>query len=170
MKQIITLFAVLVVVACNSSTADKNANYNAEVAATDTAKFTTVQWLDTLKDAGTVKFGETANIRFNFKNTGNYPLFILSAVPGCGCTIADYPKQAIAPGKEATITAAFDSNKGSEGEFRKSLQVITNTKNANNQMLYFMGTIIKEGQADSTGTKGPAGKRPMPSAKALKFS
>ena len=46
--------------------------------------------------------------------------------PGCGCTVADYPKQAIAPGAESEVTAEFDS-KGKEGLQKKNITVFANT-------------------------------------------
>lgn len=134
------LFSIIIIACKNSS----GTSVDKTVAATDTTKYTTIQWIDSLKNVGTVQFGETVSIPFKFKNTGSYPLMILSAEPGCGCTVTDFPKQAIAPGEEGTITAAFDSNKGHEGEFRKNINVSTNTKGSTSRVLYFMGTIIKD--------------------------
>ena len=141
MKFLLTaLLFSIVIIGCKNITAT---SVDQKQAATDTAKFTTIQWIDSVKNVGNVQFGETVSIPFKFKNTGNYPLMILSAEPGCGCTVTDFPKQAIAPGEEGTITAAFDSNKGHEGEFRKNINVSTNTKGSTSQVLYFMGTILK---------------------------
>lgn len=141
MKFLLTaLLFSIVNIGCKNTTAT---SVDQKRAATDTAKFTTIQWIDSVKNVGNVQFGETVSIPFKFKNTGNYPLMILSAEPGCGCTVTDFPKQAIAPGEEGTITAAFDSNKGHEGEFRKNINVSTNTKGSTSQVLYFMGTILK---------------------------
>ena len=148
MKTIMTgLLLSMILLACKNSTGTAA---KALAVATDTANYTSIQWLDSLKNVGNVKFGETVSIPFKFKNTGGHPLFIISAEPGCGCTVTDFPKQAISPGDEGTITAAFDSNKGHEGEFRKNINVTTNTKGSTNQVLYFMGTIYKEGTTDST--------------------
>jgi hypothetical protein len=141
MKSLLTaLLFFIVFIACKNTPAT---SVDQKRAATDTAKYTTIQWIDSIKNVGNVQFGETVSIPFKFKNTGNYPLMILSAEPGCGCTVTDFPKKAIAPGEEGTITAAFDSNKGHEGEFRKNINVSTNTKGSTSQVLYFMGTILK---------------------------
>ncbi len=136
----------MVIMACKNSTGRA---VNTSAVATDTSNYTTIQWIDSLKNIGNIQFGETVSIPFKFKNAGDHPLFIISAEPGCGCTVTDFPKQAIAPGEEGTITAAFDSNKGHEGEFRKNINVSTNTKGSTSQVLYFMGTIYKEGKKDS---------------------
>jgi len=147
---LVLLFATSFLIACNNESSTSAATKGSAAAANDTASFTTIQWIDSVKDIGQVPFGRTAHIDFTFKNSGTYPLFIVSVVPGCGCTVADYPKEAIAPGGTGVITAAFDSNKGSEGDFRKNIMVTTNTKGQPNQVLYFSGTIIKGQGADST--------------------
>lgn len=145
MKSLLTaLLFSIIIIGCKNTTAT---SVDQTRAATDTAKYTTIQWIDSIENVGNVQFGETVNIPFKFKNTGNYPLMILSAEPGCGCTVTDFPKQAIAPGEEGTIIAAFDSNKGHEGEFRKNINVSTNTKSSTSHVLYFMGTILKESKA-----------------------
>lgn len=115
-----------------------------DTAAKDTAHYTTIQWIDLIKDIGNVKFGDMATIQFKFKNTGSLPLFVINVEPGCGCTVADYPKMPVAPGKEGIITAAFDLNKGHEGDFRKNINVTTNTIGSTSHVLFFRGVIEKE--------------------------
>lgn len=109
---------------------------------TDTANYTTIQWIDSVKDVGIVTKGRIAEIQFKFVNTGEKPLFIISAKPGCGCTVADYPKEAIVPGSEGVITANYDSNKGSMGDFRKSISITTNTKGTANHFIFFYGKVM----------------------------
>ena len=65
-----------------------------------------------------------------------------SVVPGCGCTVADYPKEPIAPGKEADITASFDS-KGREGQQHKEITVTANTKESSQHKLTFNVMVVK---------------------------
>ena len=107
----------------------------------DTTGYTTIAWIDSVKNIGTVEAGKKAEIKFTFKNTGTKPLFIVSAQPGCGCTVADYPKEAIAPGATGLITAAYDVHAGATGEFRKNIHVTTNTKGTTNHYIYFYGAI-----------------------------
>jgi hypothetical protein len=75
---------------------------------------------------GTITAGDKLTVAFRFKNTGDKPLVIESVQPSCGCTVANYPKEAIAPGGTGEITGAFDS-KGKEGLQRKSMTVLANT-------------------------------------------
>lgn len=54
-------------------------------------------------------------------NIGTEPLLIEDARPSCGCTISDYTKSPIAPGKTGTIKATFDA--ASVGPISKTVTV-----------------------------------------------
>lgn len=54
-------------------------------ATSDTANFTSLQWLDsTYQDIGKVKKGQVAEITWHLKNAGDKPLIIAQVSPGCG--------------------------------------------------------------------------------------
>lgn len=108
----------------------------------DTTNFTTIKWIDSLKDIGSIPPGKNAEINFLFLNTGDKPLYIINAKPGCGCTIADYPKSPIMPGKEGVIKANYAVHKDGQGDFRKYIRVTTNTKGSTETYIYFYGTIM----------------------------
>ena len=147
MKIFIVIIAVsLGLTACGTGDSSKVPEKDSTVIA-DTANYTTIQWIDSVKDIGFVEKGKLAEINFTFRNTGDKPLFIISAQPGCGCTVADYPKNAISPEGEGVITANYDSNKGSMGEFRKSISVTTNTKNGNHHYIFFRGEVVNKGDS-----------------------
>lgn len=121
----------------------------AQKAAADSSNYTTVHWIDSIVKFGTINKGETILIKFRLKNTGDKPLIITNVRPGCGCTIADYTKEPIAPGGEGLVTGSFDSKKvGTNGDVRKTLIVNTNTKNGTEHYLYFEGTINGGGSND----------------------
>ena len=107
----------------------------------DSTNYTTVKWLDSAVNFGTIKMGEKILIKFRCLNTGNKPLIIVNARPGCGCTVANYTKEPIAPGAEGLITAEFDSNKAHGGTVSKYIMVITNTKNNSENNLMFSGEV-----------------------------
>ncbi len=113
----------------------------------DSANFTEIEWLDSLVDVGNIKSGSKSTIKFRFKNTGSKPLYIIQAKPGCGCTVADYPKQAITVGNSGEITAVFDSKNKPDEAFHKNIMVTANTKKST-YYLYFFGKIDNPG--DST--------------------
>jgi hypothetical protein len=82
-------------------------------------------------------------VAFRFKNTGDKPLVIERVQPGCGCTVAETPKEPIAPGEEGVIKGAFDSN-GRVGMQHKSIYVETNTKEKKNHELVFELEVVKK--------------------------
>ena len=138
--QFLSLMAFIAVV---SFTACKNNDLkpkDAMKSAFDTANFTTIQWVDSVKDFGTIKNGEKIKLEFKCTNTGTKNLIITSARPGCGCTIADYTHSPIAPGQQGEVTASFNS-KNFSGTVHKSIIVNTNTKNGTEHILNFTGNI-----------------------------
>lgn len=138
-NSVLILFIAIGLASCQSK------EENIARAANDTANYTTIQWIDSVKNMGVVNAGTKTEIKFRFKNTGTKPLSIIAARPGCGCTIADYPKEAIAPNAEGVITAEYDANKGTQGEFRKNISVTANTKGTTYHNIFFYGQIKKEG-------------------------
>src|SRR3954467_3286379 len=105
----ILIGAMLVLSACNNSSAN-----NAIIAANeatkhleDSANYTTALWTDSLQNFGTVEKGKQVKIVFHVKNTGSHPMFITSATPSCGCTVADFTKSAIPVGGTGEVNASF---------------------------------------------------------------
>jgi DNA-binding protein YbaB len=88
----------------------------AQKKAADVAKFAN----ETI-DLGKIKQSVPATATFTVTNIGNEPLIIEQASPTCGCTIGDYTKEPIAPGKTGTITATY--NAAAATHFTKSLTV-----------------------------------------------
>jgi hypothetical protein len=109
----------------------------------DTANFTTIQWLDSIKDYGKITEGQKLEVSYRFKNTGTKPLVIESVHPSCGCTVADPPKEPVAPGAEGEIKGSFDSN-GKTGQQHKTIFVMANTKGVQNHELAFTVDIQKK--------------------------
>jgi len=102
----------------------------------DSARYTSIQWLDSAKDFGTIPEGQKVQVAFRFRNTGSTPLVITQVRPSCGCTIAEQPQEPIAPGAEGHISAVFNSQ-GHAGVNRKTLFVTANTKGNQNYSLHF---------------------------------
>jgi hypothetical protein len=108
----------------------------------DSTRFTTIQWIDSVKNYGKITEGQKLDVSFRFKNTGDKPLVILSVRPSCGCTAAEPPKEPIAPGAEGTITASFNSQ-GREGLNKKDIYVEANTKGTQNHTVHFDVEVVK---------------------------
>lgn len=72
-------------------------------------------------DLGKIKFDQATTATFVVKNIGSTPLIIDKATPACGCTVGDYTKAPIMPGKEGWIKATYNSK--SLGAFEKAITV-----------------------------------------------
>lgn len=84
-----------------------------------------IKFEETKYNFGTVKEDSIVEHQFKFKNTGNAPLKIFSALANCGCTIAYPPTQAIERGEEGTILVRFDAI-NRFGPQKKTIMVKTN--------------------------------------------
>lgn len=140
------IFFIILFSSCNNSTANTAAKYTK--AADDSANYTSVQWEDSLVNFGTVKQGDKIHILFHCKNTGTKPLFIVAVQPSCGCTVASYTKEAIAPGAQGNVDAIFDSGHSNTPDVRKVISVTTNTIAAS-PTLVFTGTVILKEKPDN---------------------
>lgn len=86
----------------------------------------TMDFTDTLHDFGWLDEGEKATHTFGFKNNGKTPLIISNANGSCGCAIADFPKDPVAPGATGEINVEFNSV-GKQGHQEKSVSITTNS-------------------------------------------
>jgi hypothetical protein len=148
MKQVVFFSVVLAVAAVAGCKNNNNAPFmlsgssEAALHQADTANYTTIQWIDSVKDFGTVPHGDKVKMVFHFLNSGNKPLYISTVRPGCGCTLADYTKSAVLPGQRGEVTAEYDSNHGQPGQqVTKYVYVTCNAKNSRSSTLIFRGTI-----------------------------
>ncbi|HEY5407301.1 MAG TPA: DUF1573 domain-containing protein [Ginsengibacter sp.] len=101
------LFAVLVL---------SSSSLFAQTKADDLAKINVETY-----DLGKVKQNVPATATFIVTNIGKQDLLIDQANPTCGCTISDYTKSPIAPGKTGVIHATY--NAANLGHIDKTLTV-----------------------------------------------
>jgi len=78
-------------------------------------------------DFGTITQGDKVDYDFKFKNTGGSDLIITGAKGSCGCTVPEYPKEAIKPGVSEVIKVSFNSA-GKSGKQAKSVTLFCNIK------------------------------------------
>jgi hypothetical protein len=109
----------------------------------DSSNYTSIKWMEQSRDYGKINEGQKLEVSFRFKNTGDKPLVIESVRPSCGCTVADPPKEPIAPGATGEIKGAFDSN-GKSGQQHKSIYVYANTKGQQSHELDFTVDVQKK--------------------------
>ena len=93
-------------------------------------------------DFGTVREkGGPVSCEFEFTNTGDTPLVIISATASCGCTQPKYTTDPVKPGQKGTIRVTY-LPAGRPGEFDKSVKVRTNAKNAKKITLKIKGVVV----------------------------
>ena len=104
-------------------------------------------------DFGKVKQSVPAKGTFTVTNISTTPLIIEQANPTCGCTISDYTKEPIAPGKNGVINATF--NAANVGHFEKHLTVkfagVDEIKS-----ITFTGDVLSPEDFDKAKTAAPA--------------
>lgn len=106
----------------------------------DTANYTTIKWSDTLCDFGTIRKGDSVQCKYVFTNSGSTALFIFNSQTTCGCTVTDFPKDPVMPGKSGAVTVTFKS-RSDEGEINKRIIIIANTKKSKKNSLFVHGII-----------------------------
>ncbi|MBK8625579.1 MAG: DUF1573 domain-containing protein [Saprospiraceae bacterium] len=114
-----------------------------------TGPLTSIKFDQDTYDWGKIMDGDKVTHVFKFKNTGNEPLIISNAKGSCGCTVPEWPKDAIAPGKSGEIKVVFDSKgKGAVGgkEDTKRVTITANTDPAETY-LNIKGKVDKKEEA-----------------------
>ena len=137
------LFASCLLAACHSGSREGGLSTelvnNPKSASHASDKAPVLTFDKTEHDFGTLLQGEVVTYSFHFTNTGNAPLLISDVSTSCGCTVGDFPREPIAPGKDGNIKATYDS-KGHHGFQTRSLTVVSNT-NPNQTVLRLKGTV-----------------------------
>ena len=95
-------------------------------AQTDKAPAAGIKFSELEYDYGTIVQRDKVHHEFQFTSTGKEPLMITQAKGSCGCTVPEYPTQALKKGEKGTIKVTFDSA-GKMGQQDKTVTVITNT-------------------------------------------
>ncbi len=102
------------------------------------AKF---KWEKTTHNFGKIDQGKPVSVEFKYKNTGKIPLVISNVKGSCGCTVTNYTKEPIAPGKTGNVKATF--NAAAIGAFNKSVRVTANVEGGT-ETLFIKGEVKKQ--------------------------
>lgn len=89
-------------------------------------------------DYGQIYQNDNGECEFHFKNTGKADLILTNCRSSCGCTVPDWPRDPIAPGKKAVIKVKY--NTGRLGIINKSITVESNATN-NRVVLNIKGNV-----------------------------
>jgi uncharacterized low-complexity protein len=109
MKKIAFVFALLFTVSAVAFAQNKTAAF---------------KWEKTTHEFGAIAQNKPVTAEFKFTNSGNAPLIISAAQGSCGCTVADYTKEPVAPGKTGMVKATF--NAAAAGPFTKTVTLTSN--------------------------------------------
>ena len=90
-------------------------------------KMPVISFEEDMHDFGRLTMGENISYSFKFTNKGNADLIISGCSATCGCTVASYPKDRIAPGSSDYITVSF-SSEGRRGQQFQEVTVMTNAQ------------------------------------------
>lgn len=140
MKAIHSIFLIsllLLATACGgkkgASDVDLIQNPNSAQGYNESQKMPRITFETDMHDFGQLMAGENISYSFKFTNTGNADLVISGCDASCGCTVADYPRERIAPGKTGYITVSFKSQ-GMSGYQVKEVTVASNTQPARTKL------------------------------------
>jgi len=90
---------------------------------------------------------------FVFTNTGKKDLLILDASSTCGCTVPEFPKTPIMPGKSDSIKVSYNGSTKRPGVFKKTISLKTNCK-INSTYLYINGEMVEKLAEDKVAKNG----------------
>ncbi len=147
MKKVIISALILTAIACGNENTSKQADTEivnnpatAENPNAENKNATEITFNENMYDFGTIKEGELVNYKFKFTNTGKAPLLITNASASCGCTVPNWPKEPIGPGKTGEIDVTFNSE-GKPNHAEKTVTVTANTSPMNT-ILLIKGEVI----------------------------
>lgn len=108
-----------------------------------------IKFASTTYDFGKIhEEGGKVTGKFEFTNVGDSDLVLTNVRPGCGCTAANYTRDAIAPGQKGYIEATYNPY-NRPGAFNKNIRVTTNEpqfrgdNKSGPHMIFIKGEVIK---------------------------
>jgi len=97
-------------------------------------------WEETTHNFGQVAHAQPVVHEFKFNNMGKSPLIISNVQGSCGCTVTEYTKEPVLPGKAGMVKAIFDAK--ALGSFNKSIRVTANVEGGA-ETLYIKGEVVQ---------------------------
>lgn len=77
-------------------------------------------------DFGTLNIGDVKVGTFTFTNVGKKPLILENVISNCDCTVLDWSRKPVLPGKKGTITATYTAK--NSGMINKWVTVMSNAE------------------------------------------
>lgn len=136
-RKILFFMAAVTLLGCNASpenessegtSSPREASSNAGNTDEKKKPLTTIAFDKMLHHFGKIAPDRDYIAKFKITNTGNNPLYISDVNPICGCTVSDWNKEAIAPGKSDVIQLTYHPGPSLSGPQHKTATVFFNTK------------------------------------------
>jgi hypothetical protein len=145
------LFSIIFTFAVSASFAQTEANKEQKP---ENQNAPEISFEKTVHDYGMVVQGSYGTCEFKFTNTGKEPLILSKPVSSCGCTVADYPKEPILPGKSGVIPVQYNTK--IIGPINKMVTVYSNAT-TNRVVLSIKGQVVAKPEStvpekNTTGT------------------
>lgn len=102
-------------------------------------------------DYGEIEQGADPYCEFEFTNNGSAPLIISNAKGSCGCTVPEWPKEPVMPGKTAVMKVRYDTKR--VGPINKSVTITSNAVDNPTMVLRIKGNVIAAAAAPATPVK-----------------
>jgi len=100
-----------------------------------------IQFESLVHDYGTIAKGSDGTCEFVFTNMGQTPLIVNKAQASCGCTVPEWTREPVQPGKTGIIKVKYNTNIVST--FTKTVTVTSNAKNSP-VVLTIKGTVTDQ--------------------------
>lgn len=133
---------------CNSDNSDSIStdiihNPNTASGKSDLSVLPVFSFTEVSHDFGKIIEGESVSFDFKFSNSGKTDLVISDVTTSCGCTVPEFSKEPIRPGKEGSVKVTFASA-GRRGNQNKTIVVLANTQ-PNTTMLKIKAQVVSPG-------------------------
>ena len=120
------------------------------------AELPSFEFVEEIKDFGEITQGEIVSTTFRFRNVGESDLIISSATGSCGCTVPEWPREAIAPGETAKMKVTYATNR--VGPINKTVTITSNSSTGTTKVVRIKGEVLKPAPEDGAPvikTKSP---------------
>lgn len=134
----IIAMASLLLASCKENAAlsiDEETAKKAEIAHADAGKVPVIKFAESEFDFGNIKAGDKVEHTFAFTNEGTADLIISDAKASCGCTVPDWTKEPVAPGKSGEVHVVFNST-GKSGQQSKTVTLTLNTEKGSEEVKF----------------------------------
>ena len=122
----------------------KNNPLSPQINNSNSGPTTNIKFKDDIKDFGNVDVDSENKFSFEFLNSGDEPLIISNAKGSCGCTVPDWPKEPIMPGKKGVIDVIYKPNKSQAGSPQQKTVTVTANTNPANTILNIKAVVNPE--------------------------